>query len=88
MVFRNLAAALDLGVAINLEQLHQSGYQQIEWTKNNFTNVATLRLPGASTIGRIFRTGKMMCVGSTTDEGAKLAAQTFTQMVREMNYPV
>ena len=88
MVFSNVVASVDLGVAINLEQLHQSGYQPIELTKNNFTNVATLRLPGSSTIGRIFRTGKMICMGATTDEGAKLAVQTFTQMLQEMGCPV
>jgi len=86
--FRNVVATVDVGCAIDLEQLFQSGYQHMEYTDKAFAKAVTLRLPGASTNGRVFQTGKMMILGANSDEGASLAAQTFTQIIQERGFPV
>ncbi len=84
-----MVATVDLGVNINLEHLFHSGYRYIEYTHQGFTSrVVTLHLPGRSTIGRIFETGKMICMGAATDDEAKLAAQTFKQIVQQRGYTV
>jgi len=71
-----------------LEQLFQSGYRYTEYTHKGFTGVVTLHLPGTSAIGRIFETGKMVGVGATSDDEAKLAARKFTRIVQERGFPV
>ena len=79
---------MDLGCPIDLVKLFKSGYRYIEFTNQRFTKVVTLHLPGSSTIGRVFQTGKMMVLREITDEGAKVAAQKLVRIIQKGGFKV
>jgi len=79
---------VELGCPVNLEKICHSGYKFVEHTKGKkFTEVVTLGLPGKSCC-RIFKNGKMVCMGETSNEEAKLSACRFARIIQKMGYEV
>jgi len=83
-------AKVKFGCTINLKELFEAGHKFATYDskKSKFAEVVTLYRPGTSTTGRIFSSGKMMCLGAVTDEGARMAARKFASVVRKKGFPV
>lgn len=89
-IFRNVVAKLSLGCHINLKELFEAGHKFATYDSktSKFAEVVTLYRPGTSTTGRIFSSGKMMCFGAITDEGARQAARKLARAVQNKGHPV
>ncbi len=85
-----MVAKVQLGRRIDLKHLFQAGHTFATYDNktSKFAEVVTLYRPATSTTARIFSSGKMMCFGAITDEGARLAARIFARAVQNMGHPL
>ena len=93
----NVVSSVELGCSLDLEKIFQGGYYRyVEHTNREsgrkkkagrFTEVLSLGLRGKNTMGRVFKSGKMMCVGEISDEGSRAAARKFARIIQKSGYP-
>lgn len=82
----NVVATVDLGCSLNLRDIALRAKNSEYNPKRNSGCVMRLRHPKATAV--VFSTGKMICLGTKSDEDCKKAAKKFARSIKLLGYDV
>ncbi len=81
---QNIVSNVEWRVTINLQQIPEN-YACPEYTPKKFA-APRVRLARPATTALIFKNGKVVCVGATTQECARLACQKHRRLISRLGY--
>ncbi len=81
---QNIVSNVEWRVTINLQRIPET-YACPEYTPKKFA-APRVRIARPATTALIFKNGKVVCVGATTQESARLACQKHRRMISRLGY--
>lgn len=84
MEIQNIIATADFGCELNLQDIHLK-IPETKYNPSRFSAL-TLRIANPKATAQVFRTGKIVCLGTKSEEELRLACFEFARILNELGY--
>lgn len=82
---QNIVCTVNLGCKLDLKKIALHA-RNAEYNPKRFAAVI-MRIRDPRTTALIFSSGKMVCTGAKSEEGAKLAARKYARIIQKLDFP-
>ena len=82
----NIFCSFKVKCQLNLEDISERGYN-VDFSKKN-QNYIIMKLKQHSATAKIWPSGKILCMGSKSEEDAKVACRKIARLLQKLNYNV
>lgn len=83
---QNIVATVDLQCVLDLQHIASHSFNVV-YNPIKF-NALTMRLRNPKASANIFTSGKMMCLGTTDEENARIATRKFARIIQKLGFPI
>jgi len=82
----NINASFDVNCTLDLHRIAQNG-RNVVYKTDKFTSAVDMKIRQPQASFRIFKSGKIVCNGTTTEKDARVAARKCTGIIQRLGFP-